>query len=97
MDKFTVGVNPSVSIAWLLDGSGSVIPGGMTTEAELIKEPVAVGRIVALIEKLAAPEGARLMRVSMLPRPFGDWHAEPDEAVQFQVTFCNMGGNASST
>lgn len=72
IDRFTRGGKLSVSIAWLSDVSGSVIPGGMTIEAELIKRPVAVGRMVALIVKVAMPDGARLIRVSIFPKPFGN-------------------------
>ena len=70
MVKLTAGVKLSVSIAWLSDVSGSDIPAGRTTEAELISRPEADGRMVALMVKFMVPAGARLMRVSILPKPF---------------------------
>lgn len=85
----------SVSIAWLLELSGSVIPAGIPMEAVLISTPFAVGMILALMVNVTAPEAARFTRVSRLPNPLAVWQTDPGDATQFQVTFVRIEGNVS--
>ena len=71
----------SVSIATLLPGVGSRVPGGGSTAARLRRVPPAAAATVARIRKITAPPLRRSTRTAMRPVPdAGSRQRDPGEA-----------------
>ena len=88
----------SVSIATLLPGVGSRVPGGGSTAATLRRVPPAGAATVPRIRKSTAPPLRRSTRTAIGPVPdAGSGQREPGEARHVQITSVRVAGTASIT
>src|SRR5262245_59913401 len=69
MDRSAAGVRVSVSVALLLPGVGSVVPGGGVTVAVLVIVPIALGLIVGVNVKVTVALTGRSTLAARAPTP----------------------------
>ena len=97
IDRSTVGVNVSVSVASLLAGVASVTPDGGTTVAVLTRVPVAEALTVAVTVNVTDAPTGRLTEALMLPEPLTAGHEPPPAAAHVHATPLNDTGIVSTT
>jgi len=96
IDRSTVGVNASVSVAELFAAVGSVTVTGAAIVAVLTRLPVAVAAIVPVTVKAAVAPTGRSTDALMLPLPLAG-QVPPPAAVQVHVGEVMAAGIVSAT
>src|SRR5262245_26146719 len=94
MSVIVVTVTEAVEL--LLPASGSVVPAGAATDAELTSDPVVDGGIGPDATNVARPPAFRSTVVASAPVPDAALHVDPLVAVHDHVTPA-ASGNASVT
>src|SRR5437763_1561421 len=97
MLRSATGAGVSVSVALLLPGLGSVVPGGSDALVVLTRLPVALGLMAATTVKVAVPPTARLTLALMSPEPLAGPLEPVPVYVAVQAALVMPNGRASVT